>query len=76
MAHVRIWIHTVWATKNRTPFMQSKSKRIDLFRHIKSYATVPYYFFKAFNLPNKAVIASRYDEAICPVFSRNPAKTG
>ena len=38
MAHVRIWIHAVWATKNRTPFMQSKSKRVDLFKHIKSYA--------------------------------------
>ena len=38
MAHVRIWIHTVWGTKNRNPFMHSKSKRIDLFKHIKSYA--------------------------------------
>jgi putative transposase len=28
----------VWGTKNRTPFMHSKSKRIDLFKHIKSYA--------------------------------------
>ncbi|MBL7815384.1 MAG: IS200/IS605 family transposase [Saprospiraceae bacterium] len=38
MAHVRIWVHTVWGTKKRTPFMHSKSKRIDLFKHIKSYA--------------------------------------
>ena len=38
MAQVRIWIHTVWGTKNRTPFMQNKSKRIDLFKHIKSNA--------------------------------------
>ena len=38
MAHVRLWVHTVWATKKRLPLMQSKSKRIDLFKHIKSYA--------------------------------------
>ena len=38
MAQVRIWIHAVWGTKNRSPFMQNKSKRIDLFKHIKSNA--------------------------------------
>ena len=39
-------------------------------------------FFYASNLPNKAVIARRHDEAICPVLaeillklSRNPAET-
>ena len=31
--------------------------------------TVPYYFFKALNLPNKAVIARRHDEAICPILA-------
>lgn len=38
MAQVRIWIHVVWATKNREPFMKNKNKRIDLFKHIKAYA--------------------------------------
>lgn len=38
MAQVRIWIHTVWSTKNRAPFMKNKNKRIELFKHIKAYA--------------------------------------
>ena len=38
MAQVRIWIHAVWGTKSRTPFMQNKNKRITLFKHIKSNA--------------------------------------
>ena len=38
MAQVRIWIHAVWGTKNREPLMKNKSKRIDLFKHIKAYA--------------------------------------
>ena len=38
MAHVRIWIHAVWGTKKRLPLMHNRSKRIDLFKHIKSYA--------------------------------------
>lgn len=38
MAQVRIWVHAVWGTKRREPIMQNKNKRIDLFKHIKSYA--------------------------------------
>jgi REP element-mobilizing transposase RayT len=38
MAQVRIWIHTVWATKRRQPFLKNKNKRIELFKHIKAYA--------------------------------------
>ena len=38
MAQVRIWVHVVWATKQRRPFMANRNKRIDLFKHIKSYA--------------------------------------
>ena len=38
MAQVRIWIHAVWGTKNREPLMKNKSKRTDLFKHIKAYA--------------------------------------
>lgn len=38
MAQVRIWIHAVWATKKRQPFMKNRNKRIELFKHIKAYA--------------------------------------
>ena len=38
MAQVRIWIHAVWATKNRQPLLSNKNKRIELFKHIKAYA--------------------------------------
>jgi putative transposase len=38
MSQVRIWVHCVWGTKNRAPFMQNKSRRISLFKHFKSYA--------------------------------------
>ncbi len=38
MAQVRLWVHLVWATKHREPLMQNKNKRIDLFKHIKTYA--------------------------------------
>ncbi len=34
MAMVKIWIHAVWATKNREPFL-SKQLRQDLFLHIR-----------------------------------------
>ena len=37
--------------------------------------TVPYYFLKASNLPNKAVIARRHDEAICQVLAGFLLKT-
>jgi REP element-mobilizing transposase RayT len=38
MAQVRLWVHAVWGTKHREPIMKNKNKRIDLFKHIKSYA--------------------------------------
>jgi putative transposase len=38
MAQVRIWIHAVWGTKRREPIMKNKNKRIELFKHIKTYA--------------------------------------
>ena len=38
MAQVRIWIHAVWATKKRQPFMKNRNQRIELFKHIKFYA--------------------------------------
>lgn len=38
MAQVRIWIHAVWGTKKREPYMANKNKRIELFKHIRAYA--------------------------------------
>ena len=38
MAQVRIWVHIFWGTKHREPILKNKNKRIDLFKHIKSYA--------------------------------------
>jgi putative transposase len=38
MAQVRLWVHAVWGTKNREPIMKNRNRRIDLFKHIKSYA--------------------------------------
>jgi REP element-mobilizing transposase RayT len=37
MSYVKIWIHAVWATKNREPFL-SKQLRRELFPHIIEYA--------------------------------------
>ena len=38
--------------------------------------TVPYYFFSPFNLPSKAVIARRHDEAICSFLAEILLKMG
>ena len=38
MAQVRLWVHVVWGTKKREPIMKNRNKRIDLHKHIKSYA--------------------------------------
>jgi REP element-mobilizing transposase RayT len=37
MAFVKIWIHAVWSTKNRESILE-KSKRIQLFKHIRQNA--------------------------------------
>jgi putative transposase len=37
MAHVKIWIHAVWGTKNREPTL-NKNERIILFQHIRQNA--------------------------------------
>lgn len=39
MSYVRIWIHCVWGTKNRTPYLNSGNKN-EIFRHIKENAKV------------------------------------
>ena len=37
MPYVRVWIHFVWSTKNREPFLTKKIRK-DVFRHIKENA--------------------------------------
>lgn len=37
MAFVKIWIHVVWSTKNRELILE-KSRRIELFKHIRQNA--------------------------------------
>lgn len=38
MAQVRIWIHGVWGTKSRIPYMQNKSRRTSLFKEaVRNY---------------------------------------
>lgn len=37
MAFVKIWIHAIWSTKNRESILE-KSKRIELFKHIRQNA--------------------------------------
>ncbi len=37
MPYVRVWIHFVWSTKNREPFLTSKIRK-DVFQHIKENA--------------------------------------
>lgn len=37
MPFVKIWIHTVWATKDRNPLLSYKA-RVLLFKHMRDYA--------------------------------------
>lgn len=37
MAFVKVWIHVVWATKNRYPTMK-KAQKTELFKHIRENA--------------------------------------
>ena len=38
MSWVRIWVHVVFSTKNREPYLASKALRFKVFRHIKANA--------------------------------------
>lgn len=38
MSWVRIWVHLVFSTKNREPFLNSKETRKKVFQHIKQNA--------------------------------------
>jgi len=48
MPYVKIWIHFVWATKNRTPLLTSRI-RSELINHIKTYAREKGVFLMAIN---------------------------
>lgn len=39
MPFVKVYIHIVWSTKNRIPFLNSKDLRINLWKHIKQNAS-------------------------------------
>lgn len=38
MSWVRIWVHLVFSTKNREPFLHSEELRLKVFQHIKENA--------------------------------------
>jgi putative transposase len=38
MSWIRVWIHIVFSTKNRTPFLSSNDLRLQVFDHIKKNA--------------------------------------
>ena len=38
MPFICIYIHFVWTTKNRIPFLNSASKRMEVWKHIRQYA--------------------------------------
>jgi len=48
MSHVRIWVHLVFATKNREPFLK-KEIRSDVHKHIIENCTNQGIFLKAIN---------------------------
>ena len=39
MPFVKVYIHIVWSTKNRIPFLNSKDLRISVWKHIKQNAS-------------------------------------
>ena len=39
MPFVKVYIHIVWSTKNRIPFLNSKDLRINVWKHIKQNAS-------------------------------------
>jgi REP element-mobilizing transposase RayT len=48
MPYVKIWVHTVWGTKNRQPLL-TKDIRNNVFQHIKSNAKSKGIFIDAIN---------------------------
>jgi len=38
MPHVKVYIHFVWSTKNRYPYLDSKDLRLQVWKHIRENA--------------------------------------
>lgn len=38
MPYIKVWIHFVWSTKNRIPFMKTREMRQVIFNHIRENA--------------------------------------
>jgi len=38
MPYIKVWIHFVWSTKHRIPFMKTREMRQTIFNHIKENA--------------------------------------
>ena len=38
MPYIRVWIHFVWSTKNREPYMKTREIRQTIFNHIRENA--------------------------------------
>lgn len=49
MSWVRIWVHLVFSTKNRTPYLNTKEIRSIVFRHVKENAKKKDIFLDAVN---------------------------
>jgi len=49
MSWVRVWVHLVFSTKNRVPFLKSVELRKRVFHHVKENAIKKNIFLKAVN---------------------------
>jgi REP element-mobilizing transposase RayT len=49
MAFIKVYIHFVWSTKNRDPFLDSFELRKELWRHIKENSTEKRIFIDTIN---------------------------
>ncbi|UQB68080.1 IS200/IS605 family transposase [Epilithonimonas zeae] len=49
MPFVKVYIHIVWSTKNRIPFLNSKNLRINVWKHIKQNANEKEIFIDVVN---------------------------
>ena len=69
MPYIKVWIHLIWATKNRFPFLK-KPIRAKLFSHIKENANnknIHLDFINGFDQHVHALISLKADQAIAKV---------
>lgn len=70
MSWVRIWIHLVFSTKNRVPFLDTPELRLKVFKHIKDNAATKKIWLDCVNGYNDHVhclISLGKDEKICNI---------